>query len=322
MALPPCSRLPSVDQEYPWGPQGAHAGRTLRPQAPDGQRTRKEPPPRRTSQQVRTMPANHGRALKKRENSFESHIHAKRDWRGAVCDRRSADHRTGRRPLGHPARRQAADGRRGARRSRHRRHDFPTRARRPTPGGTDDNNGRSAPRAGLRDEGSADPTDLARRSSRFEAAGRRQQRLPRRHRARAGQWVEFQAAVTMNATATRRRLRRRATIRELTIEVSGEASLSSSSTLTSATCARSQASVAQSMGQVVPVRGLHQRHAGRLHRHGVRRRGEPADRAKGEAKERPVGWPGRGSRGADQAPAVGGRRPEADVEPVETARHW
>ena len=104
MALPPCSRLPSVDQEYPWGPQGAHAGRTLRPQAPDGQRTRKEPPPRRTSQQVRTMPANHGRALKKRENSFESHIHAQRDWRGAVCDRRSADHRTGRRPLGHPAR--------------------------------------------------------------------------------------------------------------------------------------------------------------------------------------------------------------------------
>ena len=36
MALPPCARLPSVDQEYPWGPYGAHAGRTPRPQAPDG----------------------------------------------------------------------------------------------------------------------------------------------------------------------------------------------------------------------------------------------------------------------------------------------
>ena len=62
------------------------------------------------------MPANHGRALKKRENSFESHIHAQRDWRGAVCDRRSADHRTGRRPLGHPAR-AGAGRRRGARQS-------------------------------------------------------------------------------------------------------------------------------------------------------------------------------------------------------------
>ena len=138
MALPPCSRLPSVDQEYPWGPQGAHAGRTLRPQAPDGQRTRKEPPPRRTSQQVRTMPANHGRALKKRENSFESHIHAKRDWRGAVCDRRSTDPRTGRRPLGHPARaggrgRRGADGR-GCRRRFNRPERHPDDGRMARPG--------------------------------------------------------------------------------------------------------------------------------------------------------------------------------------------
>ena len=79
----------------------------------------------------------------------------------------------------------------------------------------------------------------------------------------------------------------------ITVEVSGEASLSSTSTLSVGRLR------ARRVGHL-PVRGLHQRYAGRLQRHGVRCRGEPAAQRQGRSQqERPVCWPGRGGRGPD-----------------------